>query len=110
MILRDDVLWISLCWVCGSHHGCSGYAGWEEDRSLGSDRLVTWCDAADHIHCRWAHVRIQGIALSTEGVGTETAGGVRDVVHHPQSQNNFEASKRSVISTRRLCLFPARRK
>ena len=110
MVLRGDALWISLCWACVNHHGRSGHAGLEEERSLGSDRLVTWRDAAGHIHRRWAHVHIQGIALSTEGEGTETAGGGRDVAHHPQSRNSFEASKRSVISTRRLCLFPARRK
>lgn len=110
MVLRGDALWIFLCWAYANHHGRSGHAGSEEDRSLGSGRLVMWRDVVGHIHCRLARVHIQGIALSTEGEGTEIVGGVRDVAHHPQSRNSFEAGKRSVISTSRSFLFPARRK
>lgn len=109
VVLRGDVLWISLCWVCAIHHGRSGRAGLKEDHSLGNDRLVACCGVAGHIYRRWAHVRIRRIASSTRGEGTETVGGVRDVVHHPQSLNSFEAGKRSMISTRRLCFFSGQR-
>lgn len=105
---RDDALWISLCSECANHYGHNAHSGLEDDHRLGGDNLVTWRDATGHIHRRWAHVRTRRIALSTEG--TETAGGVHDVAHRPQSRNSFEAGKRSVISTPRLCLFPVRRK
>ena len=91
--------------MCGNYYGCSTHSGFEEDHSLGGDSFVTWHDGADHIHRRWVHVRTQRIALSTKGEGTETAGGVHDVALHPRSRNSFEAGKRSVISTRRLCIF-----
>jgi hypothetical protein len=108
--LRSDALWISLCLTYVNYRGRSGRSDSEEGHSLESDSFVTWRDAVGHIHRRWAHVRTQKIAVSTRGEGTETAGGVRDVVLHPQSRNSFEASKRSVISTCRWYLFPARRK
>lgn len=97
--------------MCAIHHGRSGRAGLKEDHSLGNDRLAACCGVAGHIYCRWARVRIRRIASSTRGEGTETVGGARDVAHHPQSRNSFEAGKRSMISTRRLCFFfPAREK
>jgi len=96
--------------MCGNCYGCSSRSGLKEDRSLGSDSLVTWRDWAGHIRRRWVHVRTQRTVLSTKREGTEIAGGVRDVTRHPQSRNSFEAGKRSVISIRRLGLFPAKRK
>lgn len=108
MVLRSDALWISLCSVCANHRGRSGRSGSGEDHSLVSDNLVTWRDGVGHILRRWGHVRTQRIALSKKGEGIETAGGARGVVHRLQSRNNFEAGKRSMISTRRLCHFPAR--
>ena len=66
---------------------------------------MTWRGVVGHIHRRWGRGRTRRIALSTKEEGTGTAGGVRDVVLHPQSRNSFEAGKRSVISTRRLCIF-----
>ena len=107
-VLRSDALWISLCSAYANHRGRSGHSGLGEDHSLASDNLVTWRDVVDHILRRWGHVRTQRIALSTKGEGIETAGGARGVVHRLQSRSSFEAGKRSVISTRRLCHFPAR--
>ena len=80
--------------------GGSGHSGQEEDRSLESDNLVTWRDVAGHIHRRWVHGCTRRIALSTKEEGTETVGGVRDVVLRPRSRNSLEAGERSVISTR----------
>lgn len=103
-VVLGGALLISLCWMCANHHGRTGFA---RDHSLESDSLVTWRDAVGRIHRRSAHVRTRRIVLSTEGEGIGSAGGVHDVVLHPQSRNSFGAGKRSVISTRRLWPFPA---
>lgn len=89
--------------MCANYHGCSVRSDLEEDRSLGNDSFVTWRDGSGHIYHRWAHVRTRRIALSTRSEGT----GVHDGEFHLQSRNNFEADKRSTISTQCLCPFLA---
>ena len=110
VLLKSDVLWISLCWTGVNCRGRSGHSGPEEDHSLESGSLVTWRDVADHIHRRWGRGRTPKIALSTKEEGTETAGGGHDVVLRPQSRNSLEANERSVISTRFPNCFTTGRK
>lgn len=89
--------------MCVNYCGRKVHSDLEEDRRFASDSLVTWRDAVGYICRRWVHARTRWIVLSTMREGT----GVHDEALHPQNRNNFEADKRSVVSTRWLCPFPA---